>query len=129
MDNYDTKPMDFTGCDPVIEQALKNNLMIKCRTEEIVGRYIVMYDAEDGTYRSDEGVWFNYARPIPKVRRRVMPAAKAIDTLLKHGYAFDSVGNLVSDDGLLPTTMFRHFGKYVEEVNFVLPAIIIEEVE
>ena len=31
MKKYNTKPIDFTGCHPVIAEALKRNEAIKCR--------------------------------------------------------------------------------------------------
>ena len=51
---YDTKPIDYTGCHPVIAEYLKRGEMVKCRvgtnTASTDTAYIRDYDAEDKVY-------------------------------------------------------------------------------
>lgn len=135
LDNYDTKPMDFTGCDPVIERALSQGLMIKCKGECGVVRTVIGYDPRDECYCTLEGAegdsWCQNLKPIPKVRKRIMPAGKAIDTLLNHGYAFDGEGDLVHvlTGIMVVSSVFQQFGKHLDDVTYVFPSIIVEEVE
>ena len=85
LSKYNTKPIDFTGCLPVIAEALKQGLMIECEVWDgdskekamvrdfFVGRTCRYRGANDGFPDRVVGERFwQHATPIPK-KRKVLP--------------------------------------------------------
>ena len=74
MKGYTTKPIDFTGCHPVIAEALKRGKTIECKVwdnkkcESRVG-FVVGFSASNARpYRCDkQGISiYRHAEPIPR---------------------------------------------------------------
>ena len=90
MKKYDTKPIDFTGCHPVIAEALKRGEAIEClvwdtpekRPTGCRAAWISHYKTNTffryGTTNNSE---YRYAEPIPiKVKiKRIMPPERAME--------------------------------------------------
>ena len=137
MKKHTTKPIDFTGCHPVIAEALKRGEAIECwvwydiNTDKKI-RYVVGYWSK--TYVSEGIVEWDYAEPIPiKAKiKRIMPPERAIPVLISEGWSFDDSGNLVGCGISIMTVMFRLMGKQLsdpEALMYAWPFCIIEEVE
>lgn len=122
MKKYTTKPIDFTGCHPVIAEALKRGEAIKCRVWDVTGigggvGFVVGYSASNvNPYRCDNigSSIYRHAEPIPIKTHRIMPPEQAISVLLAEGWEFNTSGQLVGPD---QTTLL------------CWPPCIIEEVE
>ena len=142
MKKYHTRPIDFTGCHPVIAEALKRGEAIKCRVwsdghprEEV--RYVVSYwpktyvSYRPKRYGPEGIVVWDRAEPIPLKARRIMPPERAIPVLIAEGLAFTSTGWFVGQGRMLNPQMFALMGGAVDgdASNFVWPSCIIEEVE
>ena len=137
---YNTKPIDFTGCHPVIAEHLKRGEAIECKMwdnkkcESRVG-VVVGFSASHGRpYRCDNrGIsLYSHAEPIPIKTRRIMPPERAIPVLIAEGWAFNDHGDLVCPGEIIPAISFRHFGTnpdLTEASASFWPPCIIEEVE
>ena len=135
MKKYTTKPIDFTGCHPVIAEALKRGEAIKCRVwsdghprEEV--RYVVSYWPK--TYVSEGVVVWDRAEPISSKVKRIMPPERAIPVLIAEGWAFSTDGRLVGPEQTIVQSMFHCMGKPVDDPSvshWSWPPCIIEEVE
>ena len=138
MKKYTTKPIDYTGCHPVIEEHLKRGEAIECEVwdDEDSGhdkrkRYITGYIP--GAYIMPNGVFWSHAEPIlikAKIKR-IMPPGRAIPVLIAEGWAFTSTGSLAGPSFVLAPYMYALMGGDVDgEANeFAWPPCIIEEVE
>ena len=135
MKKYTTKPIDFTGCHPVIAEHLKRGEAIKCkvwddyRDHEVVWVYLYEMGAKY-PYRNITGTGWKDAEPIPIKTKRIMPPERAIPTLIAEGWRFDNRGALRGEkmDYILPQ-MFEKMGKPLEDNSWQWPPCIIEEVE
>ena len=135
MKKYNTRPIDFTGCHPVIAEALKRGETIKCKVwddghpgEEV--RYVVSYWSK--IYISEGIVEWDRAEPIPRKTRRIMPPERAIQTLIAGGWVFSTDGRLVGPEQTIIQSMFHCMGKPVDDPSvshWSWPPCIIEEVE
>ena len=135
MKKYNTKPIDFTGCHPVIAEALERGEAIKCKVwndghprEET--RYVFSYWPK--TYISEGVVEWDRAEPILRKVRRIMPPERAIPVLIKEGWEFNDSGDLVCPGEEISVSAFRYFGKPCDTPGAVArfwPPCIIEEVE
>ena len=137
MKKYTTKPIDFTGCHPVIAEHLKRGEAIACKVwddghphEEV--RYVVGYWSD--TYVSEGIVEWDHAEPIPvKVKiKRIMPPERAIPVLIAEGWSFDDSGDLVGYATNVLNIMFKLMGKPLSDPEvsvWAWPPCIIEEVE
>ena len=141
MKKYNTRPIDFTGCHPVIAEALKRVEEIECRAwdqdcaekpkschEVWIARY---WHAANHPYRTAEGTFFRYAEPIPLKVKRIMPPERAIPVLIAEGFAFTSTGWLSAPEFIVTPHMYAFMGKDLdgEASDFTWPSCIIEEVE
>ena len=69
MKKYKTKPINYTGCHPVIAKALKRNEAIECkvwdggRKHDEEKRYVTGYD-DSGVYITSGVIEWDYAEPI-----------------------------------------------------------------
>ena len=137
MKKYNTRPIDFTGCHPVIAEALKRGEEIECRAWDNKGAakkeiWVCRYKSSAGLpYRSETDTPWKYAEPIPTKVKRIMPPERAIPTLIAKGWAFTSTGSLAGPSCVLAPYMYALMGGDVDgEANeFAWPPCIIEEVE
>ena len=136
MKKYTTKPIDFTGCHPVIAEHLKRGEAIVCKVwddghprEEV--RYVVSYWFK--TYISEGIVEWDHAEPIPSKGRRIMPPERAIPVLIAEGWTYRSDGTMCSfGKEPIHIGMFSLMGRSVEDPYVRIrewPPCIIEEVE
>ena len=139
MKKYNTKPIDFTGCHPVIAEALKRSEAIECLVWDKKGdvkrevwtcRYKVR---SDFPYLSETGVFWKHAEPIPLKVKRIMPPERAIPVLIADGWKFGDNGDLVGyGNNVVRTAMFKLMGKPLSDPkvsSWTWPPCIIEEVE
>lgn len=142
MNKYTTKPIDFTGCHPVIAEHLKRGEQILCRvydnnwnsgSEGFVYNYIA-----GGNYPYIVvGNYYKRAEPLIRHEKakRIMTADRAIPILFAMGYKFDDSGCLAppdseTDSRLYPEN-FKFFGEPLEGAPpwFMGHLEILEEVE
>ena len=142
MKKYNTKPIDFTGCHPVIAEHLKRGEAIECRVWDSTGMcggvgFVVGYSASNAhPYRCDNAGSSIYRRAEPihakdKIKRIMLPE-RAIPVLIAEGWSFDDSGNLVGYGISVLTSMFRLMGKPLYDPKasmYAWPSCIIEEVE
>ena len=136
MKKYNTRPIDFTGCHPVIAEHLKRGEAIECfvhdsPTSTGKRRWVHAYwGGGKYPYRTIEES-FCYAEPIPLKVKRIMPPERAIPTLIAKGWSFTSAGYLTGPSCVLVPKMYALMGGDVDgEANeFAWPPCIIEEVE
>lgn len=141
MKKYTTKPIDFTGCHPVIAEHLKQGEAIECMVWDYDDlrcgsrRFVYQYmGGEKYPYVTNGGTHWMYAEPIPiKVKiKRIMPPERAIQVLIAEGFAFTSTGYL-SGPGMtiLTPQMYALMGEDLDGKagEFAWPDSIIEEVE
>ena len=139
MKKYNTRPIDFTGCDPVIAEALKRGEEIECRVWDNKGdgkieAWICRYKGgSDFPYRSVTNTPWKYAEPIPLKVKRIMPPERAIPVLIAEGWKFSDNGDLVGyGNNCVRTAMFKLMGKPLSDPkvsSWTWPPCIIEEVE
>ena len=133
MKKYTTKPIDFTGCHPVIAEALKRGEAIKCkvwddyRDHEVVWVYLYEMGAKY-PYRNMTGTGWKDAEPIPIKVKRIMPPERAIPVLIAEGWEYNKEGALVGEPPIVQS-MFKEMGGLLDKSRAVWPSCIIEEVE
>ena len=134
MKKYNTKPIDFTGCDPEIAEHLKRGEAIEC----------IVWDCEGGSkikawvygyapdtiykYKTKEDK-FACAEPSLRKDRRIMLTERAIQVLIENGYAFDELGALRGEPHFIVPQMSEKMGKPLEDNSWKWPPCIIEEME
>ena len=137
MKKYNTRPIDFTGCHPVIAEHLKRGEEIECRAWDNKGAvkkemWICRYKSSAGLpYRSETDTPWKYAEPIPLKVKRIMPPERAIPVLIAEGWKFTRTGCLTGPSCVLGPRMYALMGGDVDgdASNFAWPSYIIEEVE
>ena len=140
MKKYNTKPIDFTGCHPVIAEHLKRGEAIECRVwdnTDLDGEVgiVVGYSASSAyPYRCDnaENSIYCYAEPIPRKVRRIMPPERAIPVLIANGWRFNTFGQMDGPGQIIIPAMFCHMGCRLDDPNtapWSWPPCVIEEVE
>jgi len=137
LDDYYTKPIEYTGCDPVIAAALKQGLSIKCKVwndhgykvKEPITRYNV---GSNYPYGGENG--WTHAEPIPKPKkiRRVMGPVEVMQELVNRGCKCDIAGDW--RDGISKSLAwvgksFKYCGRSDQESLEAVPdwAIVEEE--
>ena len=137
MKKYNTRPIDYTGCHPVIAEHLRKGEAIECWvwsnsafSKKVVG--IVTGYEVDGEYPYRIGPTMNsrYAEPIPRKVKRIMPPERAIPVLIAEGYRFSVDGRLVGPGQTLVPPMFWCMGKLINDPDALpwsWPPCIIEE--
>ena len=137
MKKYNTKQIDFTGCHPVIAEALKRGEAIKCkvwddyRDHEVVWVYLYEMGAKY-PYRNITGTGWKDAEPIPRKVRRIMPPERAIPVLIAEGWAFNTYGQMDGPGQIILPAMFCRMGSRLDDpgtISWSWPPCIIEEVE
>ena len=137
MKKYNTQPIDFTGCHPVIAEALKRGEAIECKVwSDLSGEsqtgYVIGFSASNlHRYRCDnEGVSVHrHAEPIPLKVKRIMPPERAFPVLIAGGWRFDAHGALNGEPYCIVPQMFAKMGSPIEDNLWKWPDCIIEEVE
>ena len=102
MKKYTTKPIDFTGCHPVIAEHLKRGEAIECKVRDyekspgpLRKKWVCSYLKERSCpYITTEGIGWHYAEPIPIKVKRIMPPERAFQVLIANGFTFTSTGYL-----------------------------------
>ena len=140
MKKYTTKPIDFTGCHPVIAEHLKRGEAVECLVwdgqhgNKVVGLVVGYCASNKYQYRCDDvgiSAWM-CAEPIPRKTRRIMPPERAIRVLIAGGWVFSTDGRLVGPEQTIIQSMFHCMGKPVDDPSvshWSWPPCIIEEVE
>ena len=138
MKQYNTRPIDYTGCHPVVAEHLKRGEEIECAVRDgstggttgFVSSYCAGSNHPYRCNTSVTTVW-RYAEPIPLKVKRIMPPERAIPVLIAKGWAFTSTGWLVGPGCILNPQMYALMGGDVDgdASNFAWPSYIIEEVE
>ena len=130
---YNTKPIDFTGCHPVIAEHLKRMEAIECRVwddnnpEGGRKQFVCQYMGSSKypyTYTTDSGAYWMYAEPIPIKVKRIMPPERAIPVLIAEGWRFGASGQMDGPRQTILPAMFCSMGRRLDDPN-----TIIEEVE
>ena len=142
MKKYHTRPIDFTGCHPVIAEHLKRSEEIMCwawdtdcaeKPRVCHEVWIVRYwQAAAYPYRTAADSFFRYAEPIPLKVKRIMPPERAIAVLIAKGWRFDNRGALNGEMYCIVPKMFEKMGSRFDDPNTISwswPPCIIEEVE
>ena len=140
MKKYNTRPIDYTGCHPVIAEHLKRGETIECWVSDSLERpcggnsprrFVVRYLAGQKFPYDIAGNVYKFAEPIPLKAKRIMPPERAIPVLIAGGWAFTSTGWLVGPGCILNPQMYALMGGDVDgdASNFAWPSYIIEEVE
>ena len=138
MKKYNTMPIDFTGCHPVIAEHLKRGAAIECRVwdnTDLSGyrrRWVYAYcNKERYPYRTIEEA-YRYAEPVARKIKRVMPPERAIPVLIAEGWKFGRNGDLVGYATNVLNIMFKLMGRPLsdpEVSEWEWPDCIIEEVD
>ena len=138
MKKYKTKPINFSGCHPVIAKHLKRGEAIECEVWDIKGmsgsvRIVVGFSANnEHPYADENDTTWRHAEPIRLKVKRIMPPERAIPVLIAEGWKFDYHGNLVCPGEEISVSAFRYFGFPCDTpgaTNHFWPPCIIEEVE
>ena len=138
MKKYNTKPIDFTGCHPVIAEALKRGEAIECEVWDFREKppaydcgmaWIDSYHhGASHPYADTYDTLWKHAEPIPLKTRRIMPPERAIPVLIANGWEYNKEGALVGDPPIVPQ-MFQEMGGPIDNSRAVWPPCIIEEVK
>lgn len=138
MKKYNTRPIDFTGCHPVIAEALKRGEAIEClvwdvdRVNTQRTDFIISYmSTRDFQYRTAESFYKN-AEPIPIKAKRIMPPERAIPVLIAEGWRFNHIGQMDGPAQTILPAMFCRMGSHLDDPNTISwswPPCIIEEVK
>ena len=138
MKKYTTKPIDLTGCHPVIAEHLKRSEEIRCwawdhdcaeKPNSCHEVWIVRFwQSADYPYRTATGSFYLHAEPIPIKVKRIMPPEQAIPVLIAKGWKYNEEGALVGDPPIV-SSMFKEMGGLLDKSRAVWPPCIIEEVE
>jgi len=140
MKKYNTRPIDFTGCHPVIAEHLKRGEAIECWVQDcekpsrqLRKEWVCSYSKEESrSYRTTEGLSWRYAEPIPLKVKRIMPPERAIPMLIAGGWRFNASGDMIGPVYSVVTNMFKLMGKPLSDPKvseWKWPPCIIEEVE
>jgi len=97
---YKTRPIDFTGCNPVIKDAIKQGLSIHCNVSREMSpekekAYISYYDIASKRYVDTNGRAWDYAEPIPK-KQKVKSAQEIFKWLAENDFEIKMVPGMVS---------------------------------
>ena len=119
---YNTKPIDFTGCHPVIAEHLKRGEAIECFVWDnplYVDKrrlFVHFYNITAPCKYITEKNPYRYATPIARKTKRIMPPERAIPVLIAEGWSFDDSGNLVGYGISVLAIMFRWMGARLQDL-------------
>ena len=134
MKKYNTRPIDFTGCHPVIAEALKRGEAIECRVWDcedspcqLRKKWVCSYSKEEScSYISTEGIVWRYAEPTTIKVHRIMPPEQAIPVLIANGWEYNKEGALVGEPPIV-SSMFKEMGGLLDKSRAVWPSCIVYE--
>ena len=144
MKKYNTRPIDFTGCHPVIAEALKRGEAIECEVWDFrekppadgcgvvwIGSY---HHGASHPYTDTNDTLWKHAEPIPIKVKRIMPPERAIPVLIAEGWKFSEHGHLICsrEKKNVFAIMLCLMGKSLDDPkvsSWEWPSCIIEEVE
>ena len=141
MKKYTTKPIDFTGCHPVIAEHLKRGEVIECRVWGSdkgchKNKFVIRYRAGFTCPYETHDWFYKHAEPIPIKVKRIMPPERAIPVLIAEGWKFaNHFGHMKHDelpDKTIYPSAFELMGQPLEKYKdypMYWPDCIIEEVE
>ena len=141
MKKYNTKPIDYTGCHPVIAEALKRGEAIECEVwdsdcdkEQEIEVWVCRYCGNSSLpYSPDFDMSWKHAEPIPLKVKRIMPPERAIPVLIAEGWEFYEDGRLICPgEGSIFASLLCLMGKSLDDPEvsaWKWPSCIIEEVE
>ena len=102
MSRCKVRPIDFTGCDPVIAEHLKRGEAVLCRVwdgniAKACDAYVNCYDGQRYPYHAD-GFWFKNADPI-ETKLYWRKASEIVKWLEDNGWHVDARGDWRGDKG------------------------------
>lgn len=139
--NYKTVDKDYTGCDPVIAEVLKNNKMILCEVRygdntPICKRLVIAFIPSSylpyiATKEGDRNIArYQYAKPIP-IQKRFKPAHEivkwCIDRGWRPGYIIDSLFVDPATDQYLSVNIVRFYGGKIYKPEQLSNTFVHEE--
>jgi len=137
LEKYQVEPIEFTGCHPVIAEALRNGKSILCNLGDrrVLPDLVIGYKRESNyPYVTRFDAWES-AEPVLKKRTeiRVKKASEIVKWLEDNGYNIDTYGDWKPPyvDGTFiyfNHLMFRYCGEKPRE-NFTWLEEWLEEVE
>jgi hypothetical protein len=138
LDEYTIKDIDYTGCNPVIAEALKQNKSILCEVrDEIMHTQtkqcnIVSYrEGKPFPYITTCQCVYKYAEPIKKTKTelRVKGPVSVMQYLIDNGYVVDKSGFFQKGaERYCPRSLFAYCGHVMPE-GWPLPELeLLEEV-
>jgi len=98
LDDYETEPIDYTGCHPVIAEALKQNKSIRCKVFLAAQKYtasVIAYNLNKRCpYVSENGCLYQSAKPIKRLKTetRVKGPVECMQWLVDNGFKPDGMG-------------------------------------
>jgi hypothetical protein len=107
LDDYTTKDIDFTGCNPVVAEALKRGLSIECKAGSPYNCKCVItgYLAGNSYPYVSKNVLYPNVTPIKKkkseVQIRVKGPVEVMQWLADNGYFPDKEGDFVTNGGYI----------------------------
>ena len=124
LDDYETEPIDYTGCHPVIAEALNSGLMIKCKvspldTDDFV--YIDLYARNNGNkpYCASSGDCYSEKELTlmlkKKTETRVKDPVEVMQWLVGNGYEFHADGRIFKGKRFFNTELWSLCGKTAPE--------------
>ena len=135
---YNTKPIDFTGCHPVIAEHLKRGEAIECFVWDnplYVDKrrlFVHFYNITAPCKYITEKNPYRYATPIARKTKRIMPPERAIPVLIAEGWRFNPSGQMDGPAQTILPGMLCCLGLPLDDPNTISwswPPCIIEEVE
>lgn len=118
MPKYKTKPIDYTGCDPVIAEHLKKGEAIYCKCwddyeQDFKYAYVIIYNIKQDLPYKAEFYCYKHATPVLS-RTRVKKASEIVKWLEDNGYRVNENGSWVHfnfEKLTFSYIMFQYCGK------------------
>lgn len=137
MKKYNTRPINFDGCHPVIAEHLKRGEAIECRVGESdngchKNKFVIRYRAGLTCPYETYDWFYKHAEPIPIKVKRIMPPERAIPVLIAEGWRFNSWGQMDGPAQTILPAMLSRLGTPLNDpdtISWSWPPCIIEEVE
>lgn len=100
--SYDTKPINYEGCNSVIADHLKQGLSILCEVWDEPStkrtRHVIAYSSKAYYKYFTETSVYTYAVPVEIKQRKLIPPERAIPILIENGYTFEENGGMINKD-------------------------------
>lgn len=119
MTEYQTRPIDFTGCHPVVAEHLKRGVSVKCKVwddsnEEPDEMWVESFDTGDFPYFTKtedrkEYCWYRCAEPLPKTTYYWKKASEIFKWCEDNGCVVDIEGRWHKDGKTVFYACWLHF--------------------